>query len=257
MANAVPQNAVFPAGAKAWVAHLTTQASSAEIYCDEDYDPWFTSHLDCDNLVAKEWSAPSAGQANEPVPATSLDDVISTKDELAQGKAVPIWIANGHDASGGITSIQGYFISSDGSLAGIELNFIPTMHSQSSAAPQMLPGLPVQNIQKGGKTLLAVQLPEDLLRNTDWNQEASGLFVTEEAELDGMPLVRHGALIPAGQKQQHIVFNINASDSIIGNFQPVPPANGGPAPGETPPGETPPSEMPPMPAPPMETPPSP
>lgn len=221
MTKAIPDSAAFPAGSKAWVAHLSHEAASAEIYCDEDYNPWFATHLLCDNLVAKDWLAPAAGEPEVPVPATSLDEVVATETEAAAGNLVSIWIANHQDGAGD-TSIYGYFVSSDGNDEGTELRFYPVV-SQVGADPTVLPPLPVQVLSKGGHTLLAVHLPPELVHNTTWDDAAEGLFITEESTLDGSPMVRHGVLIPAGTTQQHILYNTAARDAVISLFNPVPP----------------------------------
>lgn len=231
LAKAIPPSAQFPQGAKAWVAELTQAAVSAEFYCNESYDPWFASHLACDNIVAKAWQPAGEGQPNTPVPVTSLDEVVASPDEFATGKAVPVWIANRPEASGAMVNIQGYFISADGSLNG-DLSLRPVLQSQANQAPKVLADLPVQKIVKGGKTLLAVDLPPELISNTDWDREATGLFVTEEAELDSTPLVRHGRILGAGLKQHHIVYNSAARSAILANFNP---AAKDPAPGDQPP----------------------
>ncbi len=251
LAKAVPMSAQFPEGAKAWVAELTQAADSAEFNCDQDKNPWFASHLNCDNIVATRWQASEEGDTNEPVPATSLAELISSNEEFTAGTGVAIWIAN-HQTASGAAGLQGYFISSDGSLNG-ELSFRPVLQPYATQVPKVLADLPVQKVQKGDKTLLAVNLPEGLLADTDWDQEASGLFITEEAELDNTPLVRHGKLFMAGAKQHHIVFNTAARTAIISNFNPEAASN--PTPGDQPPMEQPPMEQPPMEQPPKEQPP--
>lgn len=250
IAKALPMSAEFPQGAKAWVAELTPAAASAEFYCNEGFDPWFASHLNCDNIVVKAWQPAGEGQPNTPVPATGLDEVVASPEEFATGKATPVWIANRHEASGAMLNIQGYFLSADGSLNG-ELSLRPVLQSQASQAPKVLADLPVQKIVKAGKTLLVVNLPNELIANSDWDHEATGLFVTEEAELDSTPLVRHGRVLGAGVKQQHIVYNNAARTAILSNFTP---AANNPAPGDQPPTEQPPMEQPPMEQPPMEQP---
>jgi|GEM_PF-1578946 len=220
--KAVSPDAQFPQGAKAWVAELS-HLPSLEFYCDQEHNPWFASHLNCDNLVAKAWVAAGEGQPLEPVAASSLDDLVSSEADFTAGNAVPVWIANRTSASGSSASLQGYFISSDGSLNGL-ISFRPVLKPNANEPAQVMTDLTVEQSVVAGHTLLKVNLPRALLDNTDWPHEASGLFVLQEDQLDNTPLVRHGVIIEAGAMQHNLVYNSQARTAIISSFNPAAPA---------------------------------
>ena len=59
----------------------------------------------------------------EPVPATSLDDIVSTEAELATPRVGSLWVGEGEDSAGAF-SYQGFLVSADGTAGGDGLGVI-------------------------------------------------------------------------------------------------------------------------------------
>ncbi|TQV82722.1 hypothetical protein FKG94_06780 [Exilibacterium tricleocarpae] len=225
----------FSSGAQLYLATIVAQQDAYSFSCDNGFYPdfypglnngagdWFETNLDCDNIVAVAHVEASPGSGNfEPVPATSLDDIVNTPAELASAPAGAIWLGGGADAGGGF-DLQAYFVSDDGTAGGANLEVVYIRQPHGSATNQEAGRGASSSSTLGGISILEFTVPEDIAAAAYLDPEAVSRFVFEESELDGSRYVRAGEKIRAGTtRQQALLFNSIARDDIVNAFDPAP-----------------------------------
>ncbi|HMU67278.1 MAG TPA: hypothetical protein PKE57_09035, partial [Cellvibrionaceae bacterium] len=220
----------FPQGAKAYEAQLHLAADSIEFNCEHGLA---SSGLKCQNIVPKGWQntamAVEAGSStdgtapsspSQPIPATSLDDVIATYAEVEAGTGVGIWIGGQSDYRGAY-SISAQLASLNGKATDANILAVYRL-LDSSGAPKVIGKFPVTKTQVGETTVLELNLPDAvkgmLPPDEDEGVATPVLFV--ESTLDEQPLVRHGRKLAAEHPVQALLFNPAAMAAIVEGFAP-------------------------------------
>lgn len=212
---------VFSSGAVAYVGHIQEQNDVYGFWCDDDYDDWFVNNLDCDNIVATSWQESVAGSGNyDPVPASSLDEIVNTTAELDTGAAGSLWIGENIDDMGSF-SVQGFLVSDDGNASGSNLHIEYFNVHDGTAEPMMPLGSgEVTSTTVGGLPLISYRVPDEIARMVMLDMEESHRFVFEEnvIETSGDSLVRMGWAREAGVAETAILFNATAKNDVLTNF---------------------------------------
>lgn len=216
LAMAVGPDAVFGAGAVAYLAEIKPIQTSYNFWCDDDHTPWFETNLACDNVVAISWSQDPTTGDDIPTPATSLDDIINSDSEMAAGTpAGLIYIGEGYDDLGGFM-VQAVLSSSDGTIAGsnLQANFMK-MYFGGDTQPVGME--PVAVVNMSVNTVIEITVPEQLAMATDLDPAEAHPIVFVESDLEGTAMVRRGEkLSPDGEPERNMIFNTSALDSILG-----------------------------------------
>jgi hypothetical protein len=200
------------------VAHLQQQDDVYAFWCDEDHDDWFDANLACDNIVARQWQETSPESGNwDPIPATSLDEIVNTPAELESMPEGGIWL--GQDTTG---ELVGYFVSADGSVAGAELRLQVVQQNNVDGSRMMLMDAPVSLVNVGGVDIIEFDIPADIADMMP--MEKHSRFVFAESNLEGGDsYVRQGARLHAGIAETSVVFNSSAMTAIRDGFSPAAP----------------------------------
>lgn len=215
---------VFGAGAEAYIATIETQLDAYLFSCDEGYDNWFETNLDCDNIVASAFVDDGSGTGNsDPVPASTLDDIVNTPSELSSGSAVGgIWAGKGFDEDGEF-DVNGFLVSDDGLATGgnLGVSFIKRYHATGMNVE--LGSEEAVSVTVGSISLIEFMIPDNIVDMVDLDSDEVHPFVFEEVELesDGNSLVRRGTKVLAGNTDREMLFNAEASATIQSNFNPV------------------------------------
>ncbi len=215
------ESEVFSTGAELYVATITTQVNSYNFWCDDDFDDWFDANLICDNILPITWQETELNSGNwDPVPATTLDEVVNTADSLANNPVGGIWVGSGFNSAGGF-DIQGYLLSDDGTIAGanLEVVFLKNHHN----------GTPMVEVGKGSVSettigsidVVEFTVPDDIVMLVDVDEDEKSRFIFVESDLEGSPYVRQGDKSVTGSSFQEKLFNSVAKDDIVNNFDPV------------------------------------
>ena len=211
----------FTANALAFLFRATAQTDSYQFWCDDDYDEWFETNLVCDNIVAVDFVEGDSPDDLDPVPATSLDQLVLTPAELAS--APTSGLLAGPDASGG--DIQAYLVSDDGTATGANLEVVFLRNRFDGQPFENLGAGAVTSSTVGTTLVLEFELPP-FIDEDDFDRRV--VFVFEESEFEGTSYVRVGERVRFGDEFKGIAFDPQATTDITGAFSPA--ADAGAAP---------------------------
>ncbi|WP_440877502.1 hypothetical protein [Thalassotalea sp. PLHSN55] len=212
------EDAVFSEGAKMLIATITAQVETYSFWCDNDFDDWFEDNLACDNVVAIRWEETEPGSGNyDPVPATSLDDVINTPASLINDRVGGMWVGDGDSSSGGY-HIQAYFVSDDGTVDGDNFEVVYIKHV-GGEEHELARGVPTQ-ITIGTIDVLGFDIPDSVSGLVELDEDEHHRILFVESELEGSPYVRQGDKTEVGTTFKDPVFNSVAAADIIDGFAP-------------------------------------
>ncbi|HEY9134394.1 MAG TPA: hypothetical protein VIM85_01215, partial [Pseudomonadales bacterium] len=200
-------------------------------WCDDDWDDWFATNLNCDNIVALDWVETFAGSGNfDPVPATALSDLIvnsatETIDPTgSSGSMTPgIWIGNGYDTDS--YDINAYLVSDDGSAGG-STGSGGTVHFHKvywNTGTSSDTGITVAYslVNRGAVEVLEWVAPASILELGEIDADDAGRFlfvdtVTEAGSFGN--IVRQGDKLLAGTVENELLFNTTALDQFKAMF---------------------------------------
>ena len=228
------QGAVFSSGANAFVGEFTPSASTYSYWCDDDWDNWFETNLDCDNIIPVGNIDPDDDGDFDPVPATSFADIFSTAEELLADPISQtvadrgIWVGDDFDA-GGEYSIRAYLESSSGDgtdLDGDEnagISFVKVYHNSSEVFNIDEVGITSSMI--GSIQVVEFEVPELVahLGRIDSDERKQFFFVDADSETVGS-IVRRGDVSAPSDTEKELLFNDIALDDILTAFNPTQPS---------------------------------
>lgn len=215
-AGIVPPEALFGVGASAYIGTITQTVDSYLFWCDEDWDDWFATNLDCDNAVFSEWTE------SGPVPAASLNDVIVTTSELdSMSSVVPLWVGETENAR-----VQAYLTSSDGTTTGTDLTVY--YFKEFYDGNRFLVGQGDFVMDALGETdVLVYQVPEAVQRLLLDTNDTEKRFLFEDLDLVGgveQVVVRLGEVLSTNDVEHELLFNGVARDDILAAIENASPA---------------------------------
>lgn len=221
--SALGETSTFTTGATGYLASIESTSDTYRFWCDDDWNDYVVNTYTCANIVAKAWDDldDTDGNHDDPVAATSLDDLVATPTEMANIQTVSgsgIWAGEGYDAAQ--YHINGYLVSDDGTLAGSNLKMVFVKSYWISNQHFTIGETAVETPVVGGAQVVQWEVPELVRRlgNQDWEDYSPFLFV--ESDLDSTPLVRRGNRDLAGRVNYELLFNITAKDQVLGEFAP-------------------------------------
>lgn len=214
----------FEAGALAYHATITEQTESYAFWCDDDWNTYVTdTYTGCANIVASAWQDLNGDGQDDPVAATSLDDVVYTAAEFTSGVAAAggQWVGEGMD-SGGRFTVSIFLISGDGT-AGNSTRSAKVVKFYDAATDYWGDKLVIDEISyvattRGGVNLVQWDVPDLTAKITNLDSYEMHPFIFEESILDATPLVRRGERTLVNTEQTEILFNGVARDQIVQAF---------------------------------------
>ncbi len=230
-ADGLPGNPSFATGARAYLASESNTAEAYIFWCDNNWsrwDDWFDeTGLSCEGIVPVDQLEKPVGSGNwEPVPATTLSDIISSSASFdpANGNGVGIWVGRGNDGSNEY-DVNAYLVSSDGTVAGAN----PTVRFYKNSYVDTGITVSYEVIHKGGVEVVEFVTPQAVVDLSNVDIEDGDLkhffFVDTITELGGYGnIVRSGAVFAAGSVEQDLMFNTVALDQFKTAFSYTAPA---------------------------------
>ncbi len=219
----IAATALFETGARAYLATITEQNDIYEFWCDDDWNDFVAGNYDCANIVAKSYADLNGDGVDDPVAATSLDEVVSTPTEFSDGTAAGTgsWVGDGFD-SGGDFSVSAYLVTDTGSADGSQATVKIVKHYNSATDfwgdKIVMDEVNFTLVTLGGINLLQWDIPELTARLVQMRDEEGTPFLFQESSLDGEPLVRRGERRLAGQEESLLLFNSSAQSQIEAAF---------------------------------------
>ena len=215
----------FTTGALAYLGEITSTADSYGYWCDEDWNIWFDTNLDCDNIVAKGFADPDSDGTFEPVPATALAELFSTPAELNAAPPMQavidrgLWVGNGGQDSGGQFQIRAYLMSDSGDENGTNPGVAYVKDYGQGNVFTIAMGA-ISNTTIGSIPLVEFDVPELVAELVHADSEQSSIFIFVDSASESVfgPIVRHGEVHKAGVAEKEVLFNDIARDDILGAF---------------------------------------
>ena len=214
----------FTTGATAYLSTITHQNDTYEFWCDDDWNDYVANTYNCANIVAQSYAdLDSDGEANDPVAAFSLDDVIGTPAEFESGAVFGTgqWLGEGRDSMG-FYNIEAILISDDGTTIGANpmVKIIKFYYDTTSdwADREELGETTFEVANVGGFNLVQWDLNSDELHDLPSDEDMRMPFLFEETELDGMTLIRRGERRVAGSEEVELLFNGSALNDFLNAF---------------------------------------
>jgi hypothetical protein len=221
---ALPMDALFTTGARAYLANITTQQENYEFWCDDDWNSYIAANYDCANVVAKGYEDLNGDEIPDPVAATDLDDVVSTESEFDAGMAAntALWAGQGQDG-GGFFELKGYLVSGDGTAAGSSLTLHIAKHYASTgmnpwAEKTVIAQVPASLVNVGSTRVIQWTMPDIVFKLADYEHEDRHAFIFEDTDASMGAVVRRGERSPVSAVERGLVFNTAAKDQILAAF---------------------------------------
>ncbi len=219
--------ASFSTGSSAYVGTINPTATVYEFWCDEDWNVWFDTNLNCDNVVATGYSDMNGDGVSDPIAAVSLDDVISTPAELLSGSSdvmnLGIWIGQSQDSGGGY-DVQAFLRTDDGTSTGANPMVVFVKGYYGGTDRFDIDEVPLVSNTVGGVDLLEFDVPDLVAMIAERDDDGSGVFIFVEQDLEGTPMVRRGEIEVTDDEEMEILFNDAAKVEILAAFNPMLPA---------------------------------
>ena len=222
------ETASFSTGARAYLAHITPALETYNFWCDNDWDDWFASNLDCDNIVQTGNVENPTGSGNyDPVPATALADLItaSASFDLTNMAVADLgmWSGEGFDATANEQfQIRAYLVSSDGTVNGSnpELRFYKWYWSNNTAVDTGLT-TPYVVTSRGSFELIEWTIPEAVkaLDEDDHDDSPHRFLFVDDTETSFGNVVRMGEKSVPGITFTEMVLNPTALDQFKAEFE--------------------------------------
>jgi len=225
---------VFSSGALAYVGEITPSAQTYRYWCDDDWDIWFDSNLDCDNIVHNGSEDPDGDGVYDPIPATSFDDVFSTAAELLAEPVTQtvinraLWIGSGYD-SGGDYNITAFLESTSGNGTGLDsdpnagVTFVKNYNNTSDSFN--IAETTISSSLIGSIQVVEFVVPKLVAHLADRDDEESNIFLfVDTTESSFGDIVRRGEVRKVDQVNKELLFNDVALADILAAFNPMPPA---------------------------------
>lgn len=218
----------FGTGARAYFATLEEQSSVYEFWCDDDWNNYVATNYNCANIVAKDYQDLDMDGQDDPVAATSLNEVVSTSAEFDNGTAQNLaqWVGRGYDI-GGEFEVQAYLISDDGNANGTTptVQFVKFYYSSTDWWNDkiVINQGSFTNTSVGGTNLIEWNVPDLVAKLVERDHDEGQPFMFEESTLDSTPLVRRGERRMMGTIEHFMLFNTTAQSEVVAAFSSEPP----------------------------------
>ena len=209
-------------GARAYHATITEQTTTYRFWCDDDWSEYVVNNYTCANIVAVDFQDLDGVGDDDPVAATSLDEVIYTPSEYSAGiSGGGLWVGEGYD-SGGRFSVNVFLLSDDGTTTGTSQS-AKVVKFYDVATDYWGDKIEIDTISytvanRGGVDLIEWDVPELAAKITDLDPFEQNPFIFVESTLDGTSLVRRGERSIIDTVEDTIVFNSIAKTDILNAF---------------------------------------
>ena len=216
-ADGIADTDMFSSGARGYVTTIEAAVTSYMFRCDSDWDDWFVSNLDCNNVVSQDWVS------DDPVPAQSFDDVIITPAEFVAmsgaTQAKGIWTAGGNGSQ-----IVGFLISDDGTTTGANAK-VEFLRDYFNGYRFKVGEGSFASSTVGSTAILTISVPDAVRRLGD-DRDDGGIFLFVDSDTYNgsvQNLVRRGEIIETGVVEHDLLFNGIAKEDILTAFALMPP----------------------------------